>query len=83
MAAFEGISEASQALKDAYGPFMVDLTDIDTFLATDLSPQSISLISDTIKKAAKDGAVVIKRIDDVIKEIDDTVMKFGGGAAPA
>ena len=62
---------------------MTDLTDIDTFLSTDLSPQSIALISDTIKKAGKDATVVTRRVDDVIKQIDDTVKRFGVDAAPA
>jgi len=77
LAAFDRISEASQALSEAYGPLMDDLTDIETFLSVDLTPAGINTISDVIKKAGKDAAVVNKRIDDVIEQIDDTVAKFG------
>jgi ABC-type Fe3+-citrate transport system substrate-binding protein len=77
LAAFDRISEASQALKEAYGPLMDDLTDIETFLSADLTPAGINTISDVIKKAGQDAAVVNKRIDEVIQQIDDTVAKFG------
>jgi ABC-type Fe3+-citrate transport system substrate-binding protein len=77
LAAFDRISEASQALTEAYGPLMDDLRDIATFLSADLTPAGINTISDVIKKAGKDAAVVNKRIDDVIEQIDDTVAKFG------
>ena len=56
---------------------MDDLTDIETFLSADLTPAGISTISDVIKKAGQDAAVVNKRIDAVIQQIDDTVAKFG------
>ncbi|MHC4769552.1 MAG: DUF2959 family protein [Planctomycetota bacterium] len=77
LAAFDRISEASQALTEAYEPFMDDLTDIETFLAADLTPAGINAISDVIKKADQDAAVVNRRIDEVIRQIDDTVARFG------
>jgi hypothetical protein len=79
-AAFQKISEASEALDEAYEPFMADLVDIEKFLAADLTPQSIALISDLLEQAAQEAAVVNQRVDDVIKQIDDTVAKFGAGA---
>jgi methyl-accepting chemotaxis protein len=79
-AAFQKISEASEALDEAYEPFMADLVDIENYLSADLTPQSIQLISDLIEQAVQEAAVVNQRVDDVIKQIDDTVAKFGAGA---
>jgi len=79
-AAFKKISEASEALDEAYEPFMADLVDIENYLSADLTPQSIKLISDLLEQAAQEAAVVNQRVDDVIKQIDDTVAKFGAGA---
>jgi hypothetical protein len=76
LTAFERISEAFEALDEAYEPFMADLTDIETFLATDLTPQSISMIADVIKEANGEAAVVNKHIDAVVRQIDDTVGRF-------
>jgi hypothetical protein len=81
--AFEKISKAMEAADEAYEPFIADLLDIQKFLAADLTPQSISMIGDLIEEAVKEAGVVNERIDDVIKQIDDTVATFGSSAPTA
>jgi hypothetical protein len=66
----EQIVTATGEVKDAYQPFVKDLEDIKKFLSTDLTPQSVALISDASKKVQLSGAVVKEKIDLLSKTLD-------------
>ena len=66
----ERIVTKSQAVRDAYQPFMKDLQDIKKYLDQDLSKDSIADIGDAVKKVQADGAIVKQKIDAVVAELD-------------
>lgn len=56
--AYTRIQEAGQKAKAAYDPFIGDLKDIRSFLATDLTTRGVDAVSGKIENVKKDGATL-------------------------
>jgi hypothetical protein len=67
--------------RDAFGPFISDLTDIRRYLSTDLTPKGVGAISPAIQKSNEDGAAVQKRLDAVIVELDHAAAEMAPTSA--
>jgi len=66
----EQIALASSETKDAYVPFMKDLQDIKTYLATDLSKSKVADLGQANKNVQADGANVKAKLGEVARLID-------------
>lgn len=67
---FKRVTDTMQEAKDAFDPFMSNLTDIQTFLANDLNAAGVAAASDVLNKATADGVTVTEKVDAVLAELD-------------
>jgi len=81
-ASFERIGEAYGKLDDSYPALMADLKDIESFLSSELTGDSVDAISDQMDKSGTDAETVKAAIVDVTQVIDDVVREFGRQAPP-
>src|SRR5205823_4474957 len=79
----EKIAADSQQVKDAYQPFMSDLRDTRKFLSSDLSKDTVAVLSPQVAKAKADGETVKKRIDAVVADLDAIEARMGNQPAPS
>jgi len=73
---FEKIVEKVGEAKEAFAPLAADLKDINTYLATDLSKDAVSSLSNTIWKMGGAAHTVDGRLADVCKQIEKTMNKL-------
>lgn len=83
MKALDEVNSVSQATKEAYEPFMADLSDIQQFLGLDLSTASVSAIGDKVTKVKDDAGNVQAAIDELVKTLEDLSGKLATRTAPA
>ena len=68
---FGRVTTAAQSARDAYQPYIRELTDIQTALANDLTPQGVGAAKPAITKAKSEGQTLVQRIDALIAELDN------------
>jgi uncharacterized protein YukE len=65
----ESIQPAGQAAREAFGPFLTELQDIDKLLSVDLSASGVAAATPIAEKAMGHGTTVLQNIDSVIASL--------------
>lgn len=78
-AIFAEISDASIGVKGAFKAYMSDITEIRTYLSTDLTPKGIEAITPITQKAGRDGDELKQSIDPVLAAIGKAREEFALG----
>ena len=76
---FSHITELADQARDAYGPYLQDLRDVEAALKKDLTPAGVKAIAPGIAKAKADGEILAKRLDALGVEVN----KVQGRITPA
>lgn len=63
--AYNRIQDAGQKAKAAYDPFIADLKNIRSFLATDMTTHGVDACATSIEKAKSDGAALKSALGDM------------------
>jgi len=80
-AIFDEISNASIGVKGAFKAYMSDITEIRTYLSTDLTPKGVESITPTAEKANADGDRLKLAIEPVLISIGKARAEFAQGGA--
>ena len=67
---FDQVRNSSQAVREAYTPFMNRLTQIQKTLSIDLTPQTVSGIKPTLDAAQKEGQTLKQKLSDFQAQLD-------------
>ena len=70
------------ATRAAYRPLLSELLDIQTFLASELTPGSVKAASDVFHKAEEDAGLVHQRVQQVLTELDGLITALSQSPAP-
>jgi len=78
-AIFTEISDASIGVKGAFKAYMSDITEIRTYLSTDLTPKGIEAITPVTQKAGTDGDNLKQAVTPVLTAIGKAREEFALG----
>lgn len=67
---YQTLARHMNAVRDAFQPFMADITDIERALSADLTSRGIATVAPLVTKASADGGVVKQRIDQALVQLD-------------
>jgi hypothetical protein len=70
MASFGKLQESVTSLRNEFGPFMSNLQGTDTLLKADPTAAGVKAATPTLRKALDQEGSVLRKIDDVIAQID-------------
>lgn len=73
---FDKIVERVETAKESFAPLMADLSDINTYLKTDLSKDAVASLSGNIWKMSNRAKDVDGKLGDVSDEISKTIKKM-------
>ena len=80
---FAGIEAKSRAAADAYKPYITHLKEVQTYLANDLTRQSVQMAGPVFQKAAAEGELLKQKLAALSAELDDVAASMSPtGAAP-
>lgn len=83
MPKIEAIKTSLGTARDAFGPFMQDLKDLDLYLGNNLNPQGIAGASELMTKSTSAGEAVKTAIQQGQAAIKDLAASIAPGGAPA
>jgi hypothetical protein len=67
---FDAIHDVAQNCREAYGPFINDLNDVQRYFASDLTPDAVRKASPVIDQARKDGGALMGKLNDLILQMN-------------
>jgi chromosome segregation ATPase len=81
---YDIIREKAREARDAYDPFMRDLKELQSYVASDLTPAAVEAAGPAFDKVDAQGKILIQRIDVVSAELDSVAGSMSPtGGAPA
>lgn len=82
-ARFADIEETYEELAKVYEPLNLKLTEIESVLANDLTPDAARAVRPTAESASEQADEVQKKADELIKQLDDLKLSLSSGAPRA
>jgi hypothetical protein len=82
----ERFSEVDLAIDEAiasYRPYLARIKDVRTVMANDLSTAGLQSVDSPVETVMKEGNDVARRLDKVIKTVDETWPSFPAATGPA
>jgi hypothetical protein len=76
---YDEVRISSIGIKDTYSAYSLDINEIDSYLANDLTPGGIKAMKPVIKKASQDLSSLKKSFTPVIEALDEIRSQLYGG----
>lgn len=82
VAEFSKVSEASEAAKQAFEPWIQNVIDVRTYLENDLNASGVASVKDRVEKISKDAGGVNKSITDTLAKVQELAKKIEANKPP-